>query len=335
MPEIRQDVVTGRWVVVATERAMRPSDFGSTRVSAAPEPHQCPFCPGRELMTPLELYAVRPADCEPNTPGWQVRVVPNKFPAFKTGELEQPSESMFSRRAADGSHEVIIHTPDHTACLATMPVGDVELVLRVYRQRYRANRDDPHVRYAHIVVNHGKEAGASIEHTHSQLFGVPLVPPLVQQELAGASWHHTSRGKCVFCRIMEAELEVGRRVIVENDSFVAIAPFASCLPFEMWIIPREHQPSFDMIEGEQFGDFAQILHDTLGRYRERFDSPPYNYYIHSAPTDGSDYPYYHWHLELIPKLTWPGAFEMGTSMMINVTTPEHAAEFLRDSHSVG
>lgn len=330
MPELRQDIVTGRWAVVATARAMRPTDFCATRVVAAPEPHQCPFCPGQELMTPMELFAVRPADSEPNTPGWKVRVVPNKFPAFRTGEAELPSGALFPRRTADGSHEVIIHTPDHSASLATMPVEDVELVLRVYRQRYRINSDDTSVRYVHIIVNHGEEAGASLEHTHSQLFGAPLVPLLIQQELAGASWYNSSRGECVFCRILEMELEEGRRVIGENDSFVAIAPFASRLPFEMWILPRVHQESFDMIEGEQLSDFALILQDTLGRYYRKFDSPPYNYYIHSAPTDGSEYPYYHWHLELIPKLTSPGAFELGTSMMINVTTPEHAADFLRE-----
>lgn len=328
MAELRQDIVTGQWVVVATERAMRPTDFSKACTVTEPEPERCPFCPGNELMTPLEVLAIRPPDTEPNTPGWQVRVVPNKYPAFEMGEKIESSTQMFPRRAADGSHEVIIHTPRHDCSLATMPVGEVELVLRVYRHRYRVNSEDADIRYVHIIVNHGRESGASLEHSHSQLFGVPLVPTLVQQELAGASWHHSSKGECVFCRIISEELSVARRVVAESDRFVAIAPFASRLPFEVWILPRAHQEAFDMITDDQLEEFAEVLRDVLGRYLSKFNDPPYNYYIHSAPTDGSKYPYYHWHLEVIPKLTTPGAFEMGTSMWINITTPEHAADFL-------
>lgn len=329
MPELRQDIVTGQWVVVATERAMRPTDFYALPCKVtAPEPEKCPFCPGHELMTPLEVLAIRPEETEPNTQGWQVRVVPNKFPAFEVGEEPAPSSQAFPRRPAEGSHEVIIHAPEHDSSLATMPAEEVALILRVYRHRYRANREDPVVRYVHIIVNQGREAGASLEHSHSQLFGVPLVPPLVQQELAGASWHSTSKGECVFCRMITEELEAGRRVVSESRKFVAITPFASRLPFEVWILPRFHQEAFDMINDPQLEDFGVILRDVLGRYYQRFKNPPYNYYIHSAPVDGSDYGYYHWHLEIIPKLTTIGSFELGTGMMINITTPEHAAEFL-------
>ena len=327
MPELRRDIVTGTWVVIATDRAMRPSDFSKVR-AADPETGECPFCPGHETMTPLEVVAIRPDDTEPNSPGWQVRVVPNKFPAFEAGEKTKESSEIFPRRGADGAHEVIIHTPVHDRDLATMTVEEVALVLRVYRQRYSANSEDPDVRCIHIIVNHGRESGASLEHSHSQLFGVPLVPPLVQQELAGASCHHKSKGECVFCRILREELDNGVRVVAETDGFVALAPFASRMPFEVWLIPRLHKESFDMISDGRLEDFAQILKDVLGRYREKFDDPPYNYYIHSAPCDGSNYEYYHWHLEMFPKLTTLGSFELGTSMMINITTPEHTARYL-------
>lgn len=327
MPELRQDIVTGSWVVIATDRALRPTDFSKVR-AAEPETGDCPFDPGHETMTPLEVAAIRHDDTEPNSPGWQVRVVPNKFPAFEAGERVEESSAMFPRRAADGSHEVIIHTPDHEKSLATMTVEEVTLVLRVYRHRYRANSENPDVRYIHIIVNHGRESGASLEHSHSQLFGVPLVPALVQQELAGASWHHKSKGECVFCRILREELDAGVRIVGETDGFVALAPFASRMPFEVWLVPRLHQESLDMISDGRLEDFAQILKGVLGRYREKFDDPPYNYYIHSAPCDGLNYEYYHWHLEMFPKLTTLGGFELGTSMMINVTTPEHAAAFL-------
>jgi UDPglucose--hexose-1-phosphate uridylyltransferase len=261
---------------------------------------------------------------------WEVRVFPNKFPAFVSGEKVEGSFAVFPRRAADGSHEVIVHTPDHQKSLATMSVGEVALVLQVYKNRYRANSENPDVRYVHIIVNHGRESGASLEHSHSQLFGVPLVPLLIRQELAGASVHHQSRGECVFCRILREELEAGERVVAETDGFVAVAPFASRMPFEVWIIPRLHQESYGMIPDGQLEDFARILREMLGRYSEKFDDPPYNYYIHSAPCDGSKYDYYHWHLEMFPKLTTPGAFELGTAMMINVTAPERAAALLSE-----
>jgi len=329
MAELRQDIVTGSWVDVATDRALRPTDFSKPcEVTTPDDIEKCPFCPGHEIMTPLEVLAIRPNDGEPNTPGWQVRVFPNKFPAFQSGEPTLDSEPMFPRRQADGSHEVIIHSPDHSARLATMPPDEVELVLRVYRHRYRANAEDAHVRCVHIIVNSGREAGASLEHSHSQLFGVPLVPPLLQQELAGASWYHSRQGECVFCRMISGEMDLLRRVVAKNRSFVAITPFASKLPFEVWIMPRTHQESFDLIDDSQLEELALMLRDILGLYNDRFGDVPFNYYIHSAPTDGSEYPYYHWHLELIPKLTTMGGFELGTSMWINVTTPEHAADLL-------
>jgi len=335
MGELRQDIVTGQWVVMATGRARRPTDFTRPSVPTLPdEVKDCPFCPGHELMTPLEVLAIRPEDSEPNSPGWQVRVFPNKYPAFMTGEEVEPGTSMLPRRPADGSHEVIVHSPDHSLSLATMPAEQVELVLRVYRHRYRVNCQDPHVRYVHIIVNHGRDSGASLEHSHSQLFGVPLVPMLVMQELAGASWHQASKGECVYCRIISEEQLARQRVISANRSFVALAPFASRLPFEAWILPRAHQESFDLINEEQLDDFGEMLRDILGRYSEKFDNPPFNYFIHSAPCDGSEYPYYHWHLEVAPKLTTLGAFELGTSMMINITTPESATQFMLGSDTL-
>lgn len=329
MPELRQDIVTGQWVVVATERAKRPTDFARPPRHVEPEDRAaCPFCPGNELQTPLETLAVRLTGSEPNTPGWSVRVVPNKFPAFETGGVPVAGTAMFPRRNGDGIHEVIIHCPDHDAGLATLDPEHVELVLRVYRQRYRTHRENGSIRYLHFIVNHGREAGASLEHSHSQVFGVPLVPPLVHQELAGASWHQTSKRECVFCRMISEELDAVRRVVLRTKKYVVIAPFASRLPFELWVLPREHQESFDMIDDEQLEELAAVLKDVLGRYRDRFDDPAYNMYLHTSPCDGTEYPYYHWHFELIPKLTTPGGFEIGTSMWINITTPEHASDFL-------
>lgn len=328
MPELRQDIVTGNWVVHATERAMRPTDFEVRRVAHKTNPQDCPFCPGNEVMTPLELFAVRPKGSEPNTPGWEVRVVPNKYPAFSEVEVLRGARDLFQRRQAEGLHEVIIHTPEHSLTLATMPCEKVELVLRVYRLRYHAASLDPIVRYVHIIVNHGFEGGASLEHSHSQLFGVPIIPALVQQELAGASWYEKSRGECVFCAIASKELEAGERVIFQSEHFVVIAPFASRYPFEVWIIPLSHGESYVTASDDELSDLAQVLKDVLRRFSDGFGDPPYNYYIHSAPVDGSEHPYYHWHIELMPRLSTIGSFEIGTQMMINTTTPEVAASFL-------
>lgn len=315
---------------------MRPTDFVKPRTATPPdEESDCPFCPGHEVMTPLEVVAVRPGELEPDSPGWRVRVVPNMFPAFESGEPAAGTAPLFQRRPADGSHEVIIHTPRHDLSLATMPAGDVERVMRVYRDRYRANAEKPDVRYVHIIVNHGRESGASLEHSHSQLFGVPLVPPLVRRELAGASRFYAGDSGCVFCRIVSEELARGERLVAQTGSFVVIAPFASRLPFEVWVIPRFHRESFGTTTNDELADLAEVLRDTLGRYRKRCGDPSYNCYIHSAPCDGSEYPYYHWHLEAVPRLTTPGAFELGTSMWINITTPEQAAAHLSGSTAAG
>lgn len=329
MPELRQDIITGNWVVIAKERAMRPSDFSVQSVCATEDLQNCPFCPGNEPMTPLELYAVRPKGSPPNSSDWEVRVIPNKYPAFIESEMFSSSKYNLPKRDSRGLHEVILHSPEHCLDIATLPREKVELVLRVYRIRYYSAGLDPEVKYVHIIVNHGMESGASLEHSHSQLFGMPFVPPLVQQELAGSSWHMKSRGNCIFCDLISLEMEEKERIVLQSDSFLAIAPFASRFPFEVWILPRIHRESFADATDEELEELSSVLKEVLRRYSEGFKNPPYNYFIHSAPTDGSDNSYYHWHIELFPRLTRLGAFELGTQMMINTTTPEVAASYLR------
>ncbi|MBN1288710.1 MAG: galactose-1-phosphate uridylyltransferase [Actinobacteria bacterium] len=329
MPELRQDAVTGRSVVVATERAMRPSDLSKVRSAEVAGPEECPFCPGNERMTPHELFALRPDGSAPDGPGWLVRVVPNKFPAFKHCEVVAGSHSLFKRCAAEGTHEVIVHSPDHCRHLAEMSVGDAGKVMEVYRERYRVNEMDPEVDYIHLILNHGAEAGASLEHPHTQLFGVSLVPPLMELELRGSFDYREKTGGCVFCDLISRERDSGERVIADAGGFIAITPFASRFPFEVWIIPDSHEPSFGGMSDSQIEGFAGAVRDILRKLNLKFNNPPLNYYIHSAPCDGGDYGYYHWHLECFPRVSTPGAFEWGTGMMINVITPEHAAGFLR------
>lgn len=328
MPELRQNILTGKWVVVATERAVRPTHFFSSPHEESLDTKDCPFCPGNEAMTPPEVYALRLAASEPNGPGWEVRVVPNKFPAFAKGEGVRNSTSMYPRRGAEGAHEVIIHSPKHFSDISRMGEEEVEKVLRVYKNRYSFHSRQDFVRYIQIIVNHGVESGASIPHSHSQLFALPVVPPLIQEEIAGSLWHQKSRSKCALCDMVESELDAQERLITKNRHFIAFSPFAARFPFEAWIVPREHRESFEKIEEEELESMAFILKDVLSRYREKLGEVSYNYFIHTAPCDGSDYPYYHWHLETFPRTTIPGSFEAGTSMMINVTTPEECSDFL-------
>lgn len=328
MPELRRDVVTGKWVVVATDRARRPTDMVPAKPVERAEPEDCPFCRGNEAMTPKEVYAVRPEDSVPDGPGWRVRVVPNKFPAFETGEPVNDSSPLFERLPSEGVHEVIIHSPHHAVTLGDMPVGDINALVEVYRDRLLANSRDPLVKYVHIILNHGVEAGASLEHPHTQLFGLPLVPPLIMQELEGTWMYREKEGGCVFCDVVDRELALKERVVAVTDEFVVISPYAARFPFEQWILPRSHQPSFGDIDSRNIEEFAVVLRDLMKNLDDRLGNPPINYYLHTAPCDGGEHGYYHWHLECMPRVSTPGAFEWGTGMMINIVTPEQAAEFL-------
>jgi UDPglucose--hexose-1-phosphate uridylyltransferase len=331
MPQLRQDPVTGRWVAIATERAKRPSSFTRAPVVAVPATAQCPFCYGHEAMTPPEVMAYRPEGTEPNTPGWDVRVVPNLYPAFGpvNGEATVTDLGLYRAMNGAGVHEVIVSSPDHRCDLADLPLATVERVIDAWVNRYEAHRANPTVQYLLLIYNHGKEAGASLEHPHSQLFGIPLVPPNVQEELEGVRRYRQEHGTCVYCDVVAHERESGERVIFENDKFLVYAPYASRAPFETSIVPRRHRARFEEMTPAERRDFAEALGELLARVTHGLNEPPFNFYIHSAPTHAAADVDYHWHLELLPKLAIAAGFELGTGVMINVATPEAAAEFLR------
>ena len=331
MPEMRKDIVTGCWVVVATARARRPGDLiGCPEEAVAAMEEPCPFCPGNETMTPPEVMAVRPPGSKPDTPGWSLRVVPNKYPAFSLErEGESESGTLFPSRPATGIHEVIVHSPSHTHDLEGLSKEEVVNVVETYRERYRLHAADPLIKYIQIIINHGRGAGASQDHPHSQLFGIPIVPPVIRNEITGSSRYGKRRGSCVFCDIIAREISEGERVISEYGSFLVYTPFASRLPFEACIIPRYHQGSLGDMNREQVVELASVIKETLVRYEDRLGGISYNLFTHSAPCDGKDYGSFHWHLVILPRLTVPGGFEWGTGVMINVVRPEDAAEFLR------
>ena len=330
MPELRKDPIHGRWVIISTERSRRPSDF-------VPEERRpiggfCPLCEGNEDRTPPEVLAFRDNGISPNSPGWTLRVVPNKFPALRIeGGLNREGEGIYDKMNGIGAHEVVIETPRHGETLTTLPLKNVVNVLLAYRERIIDLRRDQRLRYVLVFKNHGVAAGASLEHSHSQIIALPIVPKRVSEEIEGAKTYFNYKDRCVFCDIIRQELQQKRRIITENKSFLSIAPFASRFPFETWILPKTHYPSFEHMDSSQHEQAAQILSDTLRRMNRVLADPPYNYIIHTSSSPEVDAEHYHWHFEIMPKLTKVAGFEWGTGFYINPTLPEEAAEYMREA----
>ncbi len=335
MPQVRQDIVTGRWVIIATERGKRPESFAQSTQevsggSPGEPPADCPFCPGHESLTPPELLAYDGPGRAPDTPGWKVRVVPNKFPALTAeGNLEPRTAGIYRQFDGVGFHEVIIHSPDHWRSLGELAREQVALYLTACRERYQERGRDERIKYIHLIENHGRPAGASIEHPHSQLFALPLVPPVILEELAGMRRWRMERGTCLFCSILEEEERTGDRLVGTSADFVAFEPFASRVPFETWLVPRHHSAHFSKLPDRGIEDLAGLLGETLGRLQHALNDPPYNLILHSALCERCADPEFHWHIEIWPTLSRPAGFEWGTGIMVNTALPEESAAFLR------
>jgi UDPglucose--hexose-1-phosphate uridylyltransferase len=330
MPELRKDPITGRWVIISTERRKRPDAFRVERLEPIDD-LICPFCEGQEEYTPSEVLSYRRNGGAPNGPGWDVRVVPNKFPALQVeGDLDRHGEGLFDKMNGIGAHEVIIETPDHKASLATLPATAVERVLWAFRERVLDLKQDKRFRYILIFKNHGAAAGASLDHTHSQLIALPVIPRNVRDEITGARQHYQHKERCVYCDIVRQELDQRARVISENADFVAVSPYAPRFPFETWLLPKRHGSNFEEAPRHEYETLARILKDTLQRMNRALESPPFNLIIHSAPFTESATDFYHWHVEIMPKLTKVAGFEWGSGFYINPTAPEEAAEVLRE-----
>lgn len=331
MPELRKDPVLGRWVIISTERAKRPKDFKSAPEKKKITAKECPFCPGNETATPPEISAIRRDNSAPNTAGWTLRVIPNKFPALRIeGEIDRRGEGIYDRMNGIGAHEVIIETPQHSQDLADMDPGPFEDVIRAYQGRLLDLKKDERLRYVMIFKNFGAAAGASLEHSHSQLIATPVVPKRVMEEMDGAKRYFEYRERCIFCDIVVQETKSRKRLIVENNSFILICPFAPRFPFECWIVPRNHLSNFEDATEDQLKDLAAILKDCLMRLKKALNTPPYNYVIHTAPITVRGIDFYHYHLEIIPVLTHIAGFEWGTGFYINPTGPEDSAAYLKN-----
>jgi len=330
LPELRKDPITGRWVIISTDRARRPSDFVRQPVPP-PVARVCPFCYGNEQKTPPEVLAFRPGGGA-NQSGWSVRVVPNKFPALGIeGELNRQGEGMFDKMDGIGAHEVIVESPDHMVTMAEMTNRQIEEVLWAFRDRINDLKRDQRFRYLLLFKNHGEAAGASLEHSHSQLIALPVIPKQVKEELDGAKLYFDFKERCVYCDMIRQETVSAVRLVAETDRLVVLEPWAPRFPFETWILPKRHESHFEAADNATLQNLAGVLRTTLRKLDKALERPPYNFIIHSAPVQETHQAHYHWHVEIIPKLTKVAGFEWGTGIYINPTPPEESAKFLRES----
>jgi UDPglucose--hexose-1-phosphate uridylyltransferase len=321
MNQLRLDPLSGRWVVVSTERASRPSDFVVRSCSEdVPSDRPCPFCPGNEESTPPALETYGPSGA------WRIRVVPNRFPAFEGDEPFVVSNRgpVFTQATAGGIHEVLILSPEHDADWAKLTEEQAGLVMAALRDRFDEHSQRPNLRYSQAIVNAGREAGASLEHPHGQLLGMSFVPRELAEEQARFA---RFAGSCLLCTTVEAEEGVGHRVIHADDRVVVICPFWSAVPFEMLVIPRTHTAHLHRSPTEDLVSVGRAIRSCLGRLRESVGDVAYNIVFHSAPYRLNEP--FHWHAHVWPKATTRAGFEMGTGVAINIVAPEMAAEELQ------
>jgi UDPglucose--hexose-1-phosphate uridylyltransferase len=353
MPQLRRDLIVNRWTVIAENRANRPGAVSAAASNHPPNPDdaesaseaiaRCPFCPGHEHETPGEVLALRATDSQPNAPGWRVRIVPNKYPAFET-QPSAPNDRplavepqhdgpFFASQPAAGIHEVVIDTPRHLTTVSEMTDDELAASLGAIRARLLDLERQRHLKHVLIFKNVGRAAGATRDHLHSQLIGGGFVPPLVAEELAGAAAFYEQYHLCPFCRMIEAECAAGERLIDESPHFVAFCPYASRFPYELWILPRRHGGHFAATSLEEIDDLANFARRAIAKIERLSQPAAYNLVFHTSPFDSPAKDHYHWHIEVFPRMTIAAGFEWGSGCAINPVSPEAAAAFLRNIES--
>ncbi|AEX85873.1 galactose-1-phosphate uridylyltransferase [Marinitoga sp. 1135] len=330
MPEYRKDPITNRWVIISSERSNRP--IQKIERKEISEEIFCPFDKGNEHLTPPEILAFKPENSKPNDENWWIRVVPNKFPAVIPDISPKfKKNGIYYSLDGYGYHEVIIESQKHHHKIYNMSEKEVEEIIWAYLIRFNEIKKDKKIKYIQIFKNYGSDAGASLEHPHSQLIATPIIPIYIEEELKGAKNFYSLKKKCIFCSIIEQEKIDNIRIIEENEHFIAFEPFAPRFPYETWIIPKEHSSDFGILRKfpEKVKSFAEILQHTVYNLYSLLGDIPYNYMIHTSPFDNLNNNFYHWHLELIPRLTHAAGFEWGSGFFINSISPEVAAKNLK------
>ena len=338
MPELRKDPIIGRWVIIATERAKRPDQFSGQAEEGPPE-KPCPFCEGQESQTPPEIYALRTRSTARNSPGWELRVVPSLAPFLKIeGELDRRGKGLYDLMNGIGAHEVVIETNQHIANMADLSEEQISKVITCYIDRMLDLQKDGRFKYVLVFKNYGWIAGGGrIKHSRSQLIATPVNPKRVKEELVGARKYYEYHERCIFCDLIKQELAFKDRVILDIDGFIAITPFAARFPFEIWILPKRHSADFTNLDMGMRLELGRIMKKVLSKLKKGINDPPYNYILHTAPFRRPKVGYwksidydYHWHIEIIPRLTRVAGFEWGTGFYICPLPPEDAAKFLRE-----
>jgi len=321
--ELRMDLVSNDWVIIATGRAKRPETFVKhQRVKDAVSHKDCPFCK-EKILEKIVARQNRPDG------SWFVVSMPNDFPAFSKGDnLNERKKG--PNRIMDGlGYQEIVIMADHKQQLAQFSPEEVKMVVDIYQERYLnlINRD--FIKYVSVFHNHGKEAGATVAHPHSQIIAIPVIDPDLRGSIDGAESFYRSQGECVYCTMIDWDIKDGQRIIYENEKFVVLCPFASQVSFEVRVYPKEHQPYFEKMGENDKELFADALQKALSMIYKGLDDPAYNFYIHTSPGDGKSYDNYHWHLNILPKIAIWAGFELGAGIEISSIEPEKAAEFLR------
>lgn len=326
MPLFRKDPFGRAWVLLSPERGLQPSNFGSVPVG----PERSPLSPGNEGRVGAEIAAVRPASSQAGGPDWRIRALahPAQLVTSRPVEVDQGAE-LFQQAAAYGHHEIIVEHPDARQRLETMPPEHLTEVLRFYRERVALAAARPGIAHVQLTRNVGRAAGAVYDHPHAQLLAVPVTNRWVEEEVAVASAHHAAHQRCLFCQVLEHEVTARERVVTQNDAYVALAPFASKTPFETWILPRHHASAFSSVAANTLPALAELLQVVVRALNDALDTPPYNLMLHTVVEEGR--PDYHWHVELLPRLTNQAGFDWGTGFFVNPTLPEDAVRFLREA----
>jgi UDPglucose--hexose-1-phosphate uridylyltransferase len=338
MSRLRKDPLVGRWIIISTERPKKPEEYHTEEPEDDVTPAECPFCGGNEAKTPHEIASFRAEKSKPDSPGWWVRVIPSKFPVLHVeGGLDREGSGIYDWMNGVGAHEIIVETPEHARRLEELPESQVEKVLWAYRDRILDLERDERLRYVLVLKNQGISAGSILNHTHSQIIATPIIPKRVKEKLDGAKSYYDYKERCIFCDMVRQELADAVRVVEESRHFLVFTPFAARFPFETWIYPKKHSCAYADITKEEMMDFGRTLRGTLARLSKVLDNAPYNYILYTAPNRVPRHGHwhtlsedFHWHLEIMPRLTRVAGFEWGSGFYINPTSPEDAARYLRD-----
>ncbi|MFP4466462.1 MAG: galactose-1-phosphate uridylyltransferase [Candidatus Goldiibacteriota bacterium] len=325
MSELRKDPVVNRWVITLDDKNFVPRQSSGLPGDLPGKDSSCPFCPGSESKTGHEIYRLKGKN------GWQIRVIPNNRPYLRVEEkLKRKSKGIFDYMNGTGANEVFIETPEHNVDIDEMSGRDAANIFKTYIERIKDLKNDNRLEYIMFFKNRGERAGSSIIHAHSQLIALPIIPEKVKDEMDSSAEYFKLKKRCVYCDVVDNELSTGRRIVAETAHFAVIAPFASVSPFELWVIPKKHSCHFHDAEESALMDLGSVMKMCIRKINRALNRPAYNYMIHTGPLKGcDDEEYYHWHIEIFPRIKYTAGFEWGSGFHINPTLPEEAAEYLR------